>query len=214
MDNNIILGTVLAGGKSQRFGEDKSKVKLNGTLLIDYILSQIIDEFKEILVVSNNKIQFKITRQQKFIEYSPQSTEYLKIINKKIERNNGGILIIDYAYIEKNMKNTLQAVSKHKYCGVLEGFGNSDITYNLSFNLINRIVKEFSSLTSVNTTQGEFLTKLGILERVEILSRKMLFSKKADLYFRVKRLIDKNQMGKLFKVMLITTNKNKFKLGF
>ena len=161
-----------------------------------------------------NKIQFKITKQQKFIEYSPQSTEYLKIINKKIERNNGGILIIDYAYIEKNMKNTLQAVSKHKYCDVLEGFGNSDITYNLSFNLINRIVKEFSSLTSVNTTQGEFLTKLGILERAEILSRKMLFSKKADLYSRIKRLIDKNQMGKLFKVMLITTNKNKFKLGF
>jgi cyclopropane-fatty-acyl-phospholipid synthase len=75
-------------------------------------------------------------------------------------------------------------------------------------------VKEFSSLTSVNTTQGEFLTKLGILERAEILSRKMLFSKKADLYSRIKRLIDKNQMGKLFKVMLITTNKNKFKLGF
>jgi NADH dehydrogenase [ubiquinone] 1 alpha subcomplex assembly factor 7 len=161
-----------------------------------------------------NKIKFKIAKQQKFIEYSPQSIEYLKIINKKIKRNNGGILIIDYAYIEKNMKNTLQAVSKHKYCGVLEGFGNSDITYNLSFNLINRIVKEFSSLTSVNTTQGEFLTKLGILERAEILSKKMLFSEKADLYFRIKRLIDKNQMGKLFKVMLITAHKNKFKLGF
>ena len=161
-----------------------------------------------------NKIQFKIAKQQKFIEYSPQSTEYLKIINKKIKRNNGGILIIDYAYIEKNMKNTLQAVSKHKYCDVLEEFGNSDITYNLSFNLINRIVKEFSSLTSVNTTQGEFLTKLGILERAEILSKTMLFSEKADLYFRIKRLIDKNQMGKLFKVMLITAHKNKFKLGF
>jgi len=68
MDNNIILGTVLAGGKSQRFGEDKSKVKLNGTLLIDYILSQIIDEFKEILVVSNNKIQFKNSEKISIIE--------------------------------------------------------------------------------------------------------------------------------------------------
>ena len=68
MDNNIILGTVLAGGKSQRFGEDKSKVKLNGTLLIDYILSQIIDEFKEILVVSNNKIYFKNSEKISIIE--------------------------------------------------------------------------------------------------------------------------------------------------
>ena len=59
MDHNNILGTVLAGGKSQRFGEDKSQVKLNGKLLIDYILSEIIDEFKEILVVSNNQIKYK-----------------------------------------------------------------------------------------------------------------------------------------------------------
>jgi NADH dehydrogenase [ubiquinone] 1 alpha subcomplex assembly factor 7 len=161
-----------------------------------------------------NKIKFKITKQQNFIEYSPQSTEYLKIIFNKIKRNNGGILIIDYAYTDKKMKNTLQAVSKHKYCDVLKGFGNSDITYNLSFSLLNRIVKELSSLTSMNTTQGEFLTKLGILERAEILSKKMLFSEKADIYFRIKRLIDKNHMGELFKVMLITTNKNKFKLGF
>ena len=59
MDHNNILGAVLAGGKSQRFGEDKSQVKLNGKLLINYILSEIIDEFKEILVVTNNQIKFK-----------------------------------------------------------------------------------------------------------------------------------------------------------
>ena len=59
MDHNKILGVVLAGGKSQRFGEDKSQVKLNDKLLIDYILSEIIDQFNEILIISNNKIKFK-----------------------------------------------------------------------------------------------------------------------------------------------------------
>jgi len=59
MDHNNILGTVLAGGKSKRFGEDKSQVKLEGKLLIDYILFEIIDEFKEILIVSNSQIKFK-----------------------------------------------------------------------------------------------------------------------------------------------------------
>ena len=59
MEHNNILGTVLAGGKSQRFGEDKSQVKLGDKLLIDYILSEIIDEFNEVLVVSNNLIDFK-----------------------------------------------------------------------------------------------------------------------------------------------------------
>ena len=59
MDHNNILGTVLAGGKSQRFGEDKSQVKLDGKLLIDFILSEIVDEFREILIVTNNQIAFQ-----------------------------------------------------------------------------------------------------------------------------------------------------------
>ena len=58
MDVNNILGVVLAGGKSQRFGQDKSQVKLQGKLLIDYILSETIDEFNEILIVANEKINF------------------------------------------------------------------------------------------------------------------------------------------------------------
>ncbi len=58
MDHNKILGVVLAGGKSKRFGQDKSQVKLNGKILIDYILSEIIDEFKETLIVTNDPISF------------------------------------------------------------------------------------------------------------------------------------------------------------
>ena len=58
MDLNNILGVVLAGGKSQRFGQDKSQVKLQDKLLIDYILSEIIDEFNETLIVTNEKINF------------------------------------------------------------------------------------------------------------------------------------------------------------
>ena len=59
MDHSKILGVVLAGGKSQRFGEDKSQVKLADKLLIDYILSEINDEFKELLIISNNLIKFQ-----------------------------------------------------------------------------------------------------------------------------------------------------------
>ena len=68
MDHNNILGTVLAGGKSQRFGEDKSQVMLEGKLLIDYILSEISSEFREILIVSNNKIDFKNSEKISIIE--------------------------------------------------------------------------------------------------------------------------------------------------
>ena len=112
------------------------------------------------------------------------------------------------------MKNTIQAVFKHKYSDVLNNSGNSDITHNISFNLVNQIIKTFGSFFLATTTQKEFLTKLGILERAEILSKNMLFSKKADMFYRIKRLIDDNQMGNLFKVTFVTNKKNKFKLGF
>ncbi len=58
MNHNNILGVVLAGGKSQRFGKDKSQVKLQDKLLINYILNEIINEFKEILIIANENINF------------------------------------------------------------------------------------------------------------------------------------------------------------
>ena len=58
MDLNNILGVVLAGGKSQRFGQDKSQVKLENKLLIDYILNEMVNEFKETLIIANKPINF------------------------------------------------------------------------------------------------------------------------------------------------------------
>ena len=59
MDLNNILGVVLAGGKSQRFGQNKSQAKLQNKFLIDYILSEIVSEFRETLIISNEPIKFK-----------------------------------------------------------------------------------------------------------------------------------------------------------
>ena len=58
MDHNNILAVVLAGGKSKRFGRDKSQVKLGSKILIDYILTEIIDLYKDILIVTNEPIKF------------------------------------------------------------------------------------------------------------------------------------------------------------
>ena len=68
MDHSNILGVVLAGGKSQRFGEDKCQVKLGNKLLIDYILSEIIDEFEEVILISNNKIKYNHSNKISLVE--------------------------------------------------------------------------------------------------------------------------------------------------
>tara|TARA_B100001741_G_scaffold221985_1_gene184194 strand:+ start:261 stop:1304 length:1044 start_codon:yes stop_codon:yes gene_type:complete len=160
------------------------------------------------------KIGFKISKKQKFIEYSPIALEYLKIISKKIKNKKGALLIIDYGYLENSMRDTLLAIRKHRISKLFEEFGNSDITYKLSFKLLKKITNILKLKCQGITTQRNFLTSLGIQHRAEIISRNLPFSKKADIYYRLKRLIDKNQMGDLFKVMLITNKKINFKTGF
>ena len=112
------------------------------------------------------------------------------------------------------MKNTLQAVFKHKFVKVLSNVGNVDITHNINFNLFEKIIEQMGGLENNLTTQKKFLLRMGIKQRAEIISKNQNFSKKADIYYRLKRLLDEKQMGTLFKVMLIKNKKNKFNLGF
>jgi cyclopropane-fatty-acyl-phospholipid synthase len=160
------------------------------------------------------KLNFKISKNQNFIEYSELSFDYLKNISKIIKKNDGGLLLIDYGYTQKRMKNTLQAISKHKFVNILDNIGDVDITHNLSFELFKNFVKKIGGLTNDLTTQRKFLINMGIRERAEMISKNKNFLKKADIYYRLERLIDEKQMGNLFKFMLIKNNKNKFKLGF
>jgi len=62
MSENNILGVILAGGKSKRFGEDKTVAKLGNKTLLDHIISKIEKKFKEILIIENKE---KIIRDKK-----------------------------------------------------------------------------------------------------------------------------------------------------
>jgi len=160
------------------------------------------------------KINFKMFQNQNFVEYSELGLNYLKYICNIIKKNSGGLLLIDYGYTDKKMKNTLQAVSNHKFANILNNIGNVDITHNISFNLFKNFIEKIGGLASNLTNQKNFLVKMGIKQRAEIISKKQNFLKKADIYYRLNRLIDGKQMGTLFKVMLIKDKKNKFKFGF
>ena len=160
------------------------------------------------------KINLKISNKQNFIEFSEIGMDYLTNISNIVKKNRGGILIIDYGYFDKKMKNTLQAISNKKHSNILKNIGNSDITHNINFYLFKKIISKIKGLKEKTTTQKKFLVKMGIKERAEIISRNKSFMIKSDIFYRLNRLIDEKQMGNLFKVMFIKNKDNKFKLGF
>ena len=124
------------------------------------------------------KIDFKISKNQDFIEFSEMGLDYLAKISKFIKKNSGGLLLIDYGYTDKKMKNTLQAISNHKFANILDDIGNVDITHNISFELFRKFTNRIGGLKNNITTQKKFLTKMGIKQRAEIISQNLNFLKK------------------------------------
>ncbi len=197
----------------------KQFIKKNNKWYEKSIKKNNINKFEFVNVITNikdleKKIKINLSKNQKIIEFSPLTYDYLNIISKKINIFQGGLLIVDYGYLKKKMRDSLQSVYKHNFNNVLDNFGKSDITYNLNFFLLKKIVKKLNLKVAGLTSQRNFLTRLGILNRAEILAKNLQFSKKADIYYRIKRLIDRNFMGELFKVMFVTGKNIKFKLGF
>ena len=186
----------------------EKKIKINGTNKF-----KLIDRKTNIKRLEK-KIGFNLSDNQKFIEFSPLAYEYLNVISKKINNLKGGMLIVDYGYLEKKMKNSLQSVYKHNFNNIMDNFGNSDITHNINFFLLKKIAKKLNLKVAGFTSQKKFLIKLGILHRAETIAKNLTFIKKTDLYYRLKRLIDKNLMGELYKVMFVTKKNIKFKMGF
>ena len=55
---------------------------------------------------------------------------------------------------------------------------------------------------------------MGIIERAEILAKKMKFSEQSDLYSRIQRLLSSKGMGDLFKVIFAYKFDNNNFVGF
>ena len=158
--------------------------------------------------------KFNLINSGDTIEYPASGIKYLNKISKKIKKYNGALLTFDYGYIEEKNKNTLQAVKSHKYYNILKKPGTADITHHLNYKLFIKILKKNNLDVEEVVTQSEFLQRMGIIERANILAKKITFKSKADMFYRVKKLIDHSEMGSLFKVLLAQKKKNKFFLGF
>ena len=156
MDHSNILGVVLAGGKSQRFGEDKCQVKLGDKLLIDYILSEIIDEFKEVLLISNNKIKYINSNKISLVEDTKMGLGPLGGIltaMKWIKENNRSYKWIstfpsDTPFFKKKILNNFLEEIKN-YEGKLFFINSNDTRHNIfglwSIDLLERLEKDLDN---------------------------------------------------------------------
>ena len=167
----------------------------------------ILPNFKKICL-------FDYSQGQNFLEFSIDTVNYLKDISKILNKHDGGFLCFDYGYQNKKMFNSLQSVRNQAYSSILSDPGSNDISHLINFSFISKLSNKLGLEVVGVADQGNFLKKMGIVERAKIISKNKNFKDIKNIYFRLKRLIDPSQMGKIFKVIFLKKGSNKFNLGF
>lgn len=132
-------------------------------------------------------------------EVSLAGADVMQRLSKAIGRLGGAILAIDYGYAQTRTGETLQALRRHSYADPLEAPGEADLSAHVDFGALARVAAGAGLATQPLATQGDFLRRLGIVERAQTLSAAN--PKEANsIAAALDRLTGPNQMGELFKV--------------
>ncbi len=137
---------------------------------------------------------------------------HMSIIAGQLREYGGAALIIDYGYSKSTNGDTLQAVRKQKAEPVFANPGLADLTSHVDFESLVRVVDGVKTFGP--TTQRDFLLRLGIEARSVILKQNATSTEARDIAIAYNRLVDKCQMGELFKVLALSSHDVAIPPGF
>jgi NADH dehydrogenase [ubiquinone] 1 alpha subcomplex assembly factor 7 len=131
-------------------------------------------------------------------------------IGARLTRDGGWALIVDYGY-DTGAGASLQAVRDHHGAGILDRPGETDLSAHVDFAALAAAARApaFGPIG-----QGDFLRRLGILQRAESLKARANEAQRATIDAALVRLIDPGQMGTLFRVLAVGDGRSSLPAGF
>ncbi|PKR55107.1 class I SAM-dependent methyltransferase [Thalassospira marina] len=135
-------------------------------------------------------------------EASPVGVAIANQIAHRLNRDGGAALMIDYGHPHSAFGDTLQALRNHKFHPVLSQPGDADLTTHVDFGALARTFSQADARTGAVLGQGTFLKMLGIEQRAELLKQSASTDQAAAIDAALNRLINADQMGTLFKVLI------------
>ncbi len=138
------------------------------------------------------------------IEHAPAREELAAALGDRVTADGGAALIIDYGHVGPATGDTLQAVQRHQFVGVLDEPGAADLTTHVDFGALARAATKCGATAHGPVIQGDFLTSLGIGARAAALGAATGDpSRAAEIDRAHRRLVDADAMGTLFKVLAL-----------
>jgi SAM-dependent MidA family methyltransferase len=118
-------------------------------------------------------------------------------LGRRLAREGGAALLIDYGRAEPGFGDTLQALRRHEQVDPLACPGEADLTVHADFPAVMAAARAEGARAAI-LTQAMFLANLGIGARAEALLRARP-DRSATLGRQLHRLVGADEMGELFK---------------
>ncbi len=137
-------------------------------------------------------------------EVAPAALSLAAEIGGRLAEDGGAALIVDYGYARPDGRPTLQALRRHAAQDVLAAPGLADLTAHVDFGALARAAREAGAEAWGPLPQGVFLEALGIATRTERLAAGASPEQAAEIRAALHRLTAAEEMGELFKVLVLT----------
>lgn len=151
---------------------------------------------------------------REIVESSPYARTVATQMAAHLRAHSGAALVIDYGYTGGSRGNTLQAVKKHAFFPVLKEPGTADLTAHVDFDMLATVFAETKLEVQGPVTQGEFLLRLGAEVRAEALLERATPDQRESIITGLHRLTATNEMGELFKVLGVCSDRTLSLAGF
>ncbi|MEL6773282.1 MAG: SAM-dependent methyltransferase [Pseudomonadota bacterium] len=137
-------------------------------------------------------------------EESPAAEQAIGEIARRVATCGGAALLMDYGYVaaDRPAGPTLQAVRGHTRTDALQAPGEADLTWLPDFDTLAATARTAAPVEAWVTTQGAFLTELGIGQRAAALATARPGDATA-LADGLERLVMAEEMGQRHKVLAI-----------
>jgi NADH dehydrogenase [ubiquinone] 1 alpha subcomplex assembly factor 7 len=143
------------------------------------------------------------SRPGEIFEACPSASALAAALGAWLKRWPGAALFVDYGRSHSTAGASLRAFSGHRAADPLEAPGHADLTADVDFAAFAEAAGAAGADTYGPVPQGVFLQRLGAAGRLAALSARASPEQCEQLESGLRRLLDPEQMGTLFKVMAL-----------
>jgi NADH dehydrogenase [ubiquinone] 1 alpha subcomplex assembly factor 7 len=149
------------------------------------------------------------------LELGPAREALAEALAGRLAAQGGMALLIDYGSDVALMTgDTFRAVSRHAAADPLQAPGLVDLSAHVDFRAVAARAAAAGAAVYGPLTQGEFLGRLGIAQRLAALLRRASPAQATNLESGCARLVGEESMGRLFKVLALTATGAPVPAGF